>query len=273
MENKFISIIKFTDIRNNIASYLDFNDKNYLTKSLHVYDEFKDINFILNYDFFHEKYTFKKIYDIQHICNNCYTPLILDIIYLIGPYYNDLFSLKFNDNDCYVYIYDETFYYYKKHVEFFVRQTHISIFLRFLFEYLENNNIHCLYNSSCIICNNSNLKINEVQNNVVEYYKNVLYNKTNIDIFCDKCGKFGHNNFSKECIFYNLKFENHEISREVKDIIKTLKDDVSKRIRFEKLYDKKLCPFCKTNCISLKCISKCCGSCCLSIDCTKHKNK
>jgi hypothetical protein len=108
---------------------------------------------------------------------------------------------------------------------------------------------------------------------VIDYYRAVLKSNADIHLFCYRCGKFGHHTTTKCCVFYSVKNENKEIKREVKNILRTITNNIVtsheqelKRILQEPL----MCVMCKTNNKKMKCVYGCCGCCCKKGDCKVH---
>ena len=71
---------------------------------------------------------------------------------------------------------------------------------------------------------------------VIKYYKDVFANDDiDIDIFCHRCGLFGHVCTSKVCLFYNvyyeLKMTKETVNYCMEIIINKVVDKVQNRVR------------------------------------------
>jgi hypothetical protein len=113
-----------------------------------------------------------------------------------------------------------------------------------------------------------------VLDEVIDYYRAVLKSDVDINVFCYRCGKFGHHKTSKSCIFYSMKYENKVIKREVRDVLRTITNDIVKGHEQElkrRMREPLLCVLCKVNNKKMKCVYECCGGCCRKDDCKIHR--
>ena len=63
---------------------------------------------------------------------------------------------------------------------------------------------------------------------IFEYYEDVIMDGKKVQLFCNRCGTFGHHNVSKECIFYNLEFEETETALIVSKCLDEIINMISK---------------------------------------------
>jgi hypothetical protein len=109
---------------------------------------------------------------------------------------------------------------------------------------------------------------------VISYYQTCLKNDTDVYTFCQRCGRFGHHNTSKTCIFYSLQYEKIEIKKEVKYQINTIINTIQSKYEEEvkrKLREPFLCVMCKIYNKKKNCAFNCCGGCCKNDNCAPHK--
>lgn len=115
---------------------------------------------------------------------------------------------------------------------------------------------------------------NRYADEITKYY---LENIHNLDIFCEKCGVFGHDSLSKICVLYNKDFENQEVMREAHGILENILckvEIISERIA--KNREKGLIG-CKGKwCNRLRsdrCSFSLCKNCCKNKECKYHGKK
>jgi len=275
-----------------ITSYLGFEDKFIFSKIINKkclrYYDFNDIDF-----------QYKNIYDILHLCNEINNDefceymgeLCSNFTCELSNYYDEYYGYDVEDfmNDDYNNMPIER---YRNLCDLFYN-SYLSVYIRKIVEYIENNNIHITYDVDDDIFELEK-KINiDIHNLVIEYYKYIFENE-NIDIFCKKCGVFSHHTASTNCIFYNVHNENKLISKNVNKTITTIIDKIIDndykllrlRLRsslgklrlltpFSSTYKKilkrepLLCYSCKINNKKTKCSNNCCAKCCSG--CKIHK--
>jgi hypothetical protein len=116
----------------------------------------------------------------------------------------------------------------------------------------------------------------DIWNEISDYYEKIMENNIVMDLVCNRCGKIGHHDTSKECIFYNKKFEKKIIKKEIlgciNDIIKQIIKDDKEEKRQKKLELLK-CIICKIHHKASKCINMRCSRCCNDDKCIRHKGK
>lgn len=263
------NLFNVNDIFLEIISYLDFEDKVILGKSINK-------NCFKKYDFNSIDFRYKNIDDIfsfyneenddeycEYICDLC-----CDFSNKLTNYYNDYCGYDEDDfiNDYYNNIKYET----HQELSNLFHSSYIKVYTRKLIEHIENKNLSIIYYDYTIFELEEKLDI-DIYNLVLDYYKYIFENE-DIDIFCEKCGLFGHFNSSKECIFYNVYNENNLIKENVNKSINKIIDKIidnhyeeEKRLKREPL----LCLFCRVNNKNNKCCNNYCGKCC--VGCKIHK--
>jgi len=82
--------------------------------------------------------------------------------------------------------------------------------IRILIQIIEDNDFDVIYDKSLDIFSLDDKIQNMWSNEIEQHYIN---NIDNLDKFCRKCGEFGHNNLSKECILHNEEYVAKEIKR------------------------------------------------------------
>jgi hypothetical protein len=229
------NIIDNDDMFFEVTSFLTFEDKIVFSKTiqkkcLRKYD-FNSINFqSKNVDDIVNIYTVNKNRYWEYISKLC-LEFMSDLSNHYDKYYGynkDDFMVFCTNNNIlrdyeYYFGYDEDeedenvneysvyvrYEKYKELNELFTR-TYLKVFARKIVENIENNDLSNAYYKYDIFeledKFNIDLHIN-IHNLVIEYYKSVFENE-NINLFCDKCGLFGHNNLSKECEFHNIHYNN-----------------------------------------------------------------
>lgn len=267
--NNITNIINTNDMFLEITSYLTFEDKIIFSKSINK-------NCVKTYDFNSKKFQNKNIHDIFNFYNEenedefCehISELCSQFTSDMSNYYDTYCGYDESDfiNDKYNNIPDER---YRKLSELFYR-TYTTVYSRKIIEYIENHNLSILYYNYDFFQLEDELII-DTYDLIIEYYKYVFDNQK-INVFCNRCGLFGHHNASKECIFYNIKNENKMIKKEVKETIHSIVDKIiennyeeKKRLQREPL----LCVSCKIRNKKGKCCNNFCGKCC--VGCKIHK--
>lgn len=259
------------DVFLEITSYLDFEDKVILNKTIKK-------NCLRKYNFNSKKFRYKNMEDIftlfsierdDEICE--YMADLSSIFQSeLNTYYDEYYDYDIEDymNDYYNTIK------YCKHQELneLFYSSYISIYARKVAIHIENNNLSYDYYNYDLIELDEKIDIN-IHDLVIDYYKYV-FDFEDLDMFCRKCGLFGHYNGSKECLFYNKYNENNIIKKNVNktmcNIIDKIIDNHYKeeiRLKNEPL----LCYLCKVHNKKAKCTNNYCGTCCNG--CVTHKYK
>lgn len=161
----------------------------------------------------------------------------------------------------------------------FVLSNYSAVYARKFIEIVEDNNLQIKYNKNIDIFDYNILPDEyDVHNEVYKYLKYVLLNGYDIDIFCRKCGTFGHNfrYNPTDCCFYNKGYMKRKL-KEHQDYITTQELEEKKRKEKEELNRLRnlelTCKKCNKYFFSTNCINKECANCCFDITCKKHKTK
>ena len=154
----------------------------------------------------------------------------------------------------------------------FFHSTINFVYNRALIEYIERNEIKCEKFIDKHICEiDYELSENgiDIYDDVIKYYHQCFEDDIT-DVFCRKCGEFGHDYYDKEeCIFYNEKYSKKMIKNDMTKIAKEIVVNVLDIIK-KKEIQKELCHLCKDKYKAKKCKNFLCGSCC---DCENHCSK
>jgi hypothetical protein len=265
------NIINIHDIFYEMTSFLSFEDKIVFSKACNK-------NCVKTHDFNSENFEHKSIRDIFNFYNEetddefCehMSDLCSQFTSDMNDYYDSYYGYSEEDfmNDYYNNI---SFFRHERLKELFY-ETYTTVYSRKIIEYIENNNLTIQYYDYDFFKLEDELII-DTYDLIIKYYKYVFDNE-NIDLFCNRCGLFGHHNASKECIFYNVENEKTIIKHDVKQTIAKILDKIIKNIQEEeKQLQRKplLCLSCKMNNKNNKCSNKCCGNCCGG--CKIHKSR
>jgi hypothetical protein len=255
-----------------IIKYLDFNSKIILGKVLNK-------SFTNYYDFSQKNYKNQYLYNLFHEQDYWYgdnDDIVKEITNNFRNNYVEYESGGSSDGE-----YDDDSEVYSDINDLLQRTVNV-IYTRKIIELIENNNdiLKKIYNKEDNIWDiynefDENLQ-KEIDNDIINYYKKIFDNKTNLDLFCYRCGEFGHYDSSKLCLFYNEKFEKYNIKQEVRDILNCLNFNVNEKIKEElknKIKKESTCKKCNIYLFSSKCSYKLCGNCCDKNECKKHKKK
>jgi hypothetical protein len=257
-----------------IASYLTIDDKVMINNALQM-------NCFLTCNFTSKEFRYKNIGDIASITDfdaddydkdselceylGC---LSSDFVHELDKYYDDYCGYDTEDymND---WEYNNISYEKIRNLSELCLSTYTTIYARKLVECIENKKLSkkCLEYDIFELDNTLDIDIHTL---VTDYYKAVFTNKINIDIFCYKCGTFGHHSVSKNCVFYNKYNENKRIREEVKDVKEYLLDKITANDKKDKLRSLLVCISCKVNNKSNKCPNNNCRNCCT---CSAHSKK
>jgi len=263
-------IIQNNDIILHISSFLSFEDKVVISKALNK-------NFMKTYNFIDINFENMSISDLFNLSNKdiddefCeyISELCSQFTNVMSDYYDDYYGYDIDDfmND----YYNNISYERIKDLSELFHNTYFSIYTRKVIEYIENNNLSIPYYDYDFFTLEKSLINIDFYDKIIEYYKYVFENE-DINIFCDRCGLFGHFNASKQCIFYNVNNENKIIKQEVTNSITAIIDKIidnqykhENRVKREQL----LCISCKINNKHTKCINYLCRTCCKG--CKIHK--
>jgi hypothetical protein len=256
-----IKLFENEDMKNEITTYLNFDEIVNLSKSINK-------NCFKKYNFFSDDFKLKNISEIFNFLKNedelpdeemeddVYIEYLNDLIFNftseIQEYYYDLYDL-YDDFD-----YDSDNPYkdsnnaclemsIQRDIEHFFYQTYMEIYCRKVAEMIEYNNLSMkLFNSPLNEVDEAMEKINyDIHNEIIKIYVDIFTNDEDIDLFCKKCGSFGHEYYDEKCIFFNDEYTNALIKNEVKyclnDIItKIIVLDEEEKKRIEKENKKKL---------------------------------
>lgn len=265
LEMKLTTLFEKNDIFLEIGTYLDFQDKIGLSHAVNK-------NCLLKYNFNGKSFRNKNIDDIftfydEH-CNDEVSDYICELssefVSELDLYYDEYYAIQPMDyaNNYYNNLSYEK---YRELSELF-HSSFLAIYARFMAEYIEKNNLSVAYYKYNLIELEEKV---ELFGTVIDYYKDV-FEVGNIDIFCEKCGKFGHYNGHKECVFYNEGCANKIIAREVGWAINSIIDKIIDNDYKEKCKPL-LCVGCGLNKKNKKCEYNSCGKCCSG--CEIHKKE
>jgi hypothetical protein len=283
------------DIFRYLLEFLNFDDKIAFGKLVNK-------NLVKNIDIFNKKYNKKLLSEYFYICGDCFDNLSNDMYHSLIYKYNNFLSYNNensddteNSDDEYTYANNDIIIrssVIKDQIEFIYSNCYyiaVRAFLEILDSkniILNNENNKCIlldkihkidmkldYDSynSCIF----HLELNEdtyelIYDKMQDIYENAITNNL-LDIFCEKCGIFGHCSLSNKCVLYNEYYEKQEIKNCVKDIINDIIIDVIKIYKKKKIIRKKkkhLCKSCNVHFYNKNCENKLCGGCC---KCNDHK--
>jgi hypothetical protein len=118
----------------------------------------------------------------------------------------------------------------------------------------------------------------DIETKIVSYYKKVFENmeEIDLDLFCDRCGEFGHHNTSTKCMFYDKRVEIKTIRKETQCCLKEIVNTIIEKDEKEKAIQRReplLCKKCKKNNKHSKCRIYYCYDCCYDEKCVVHYNK
>ena len=189
-----------------IIQFLDLQSKIILEK---IYKK----KIIKSFDF---SYT-KNFNSIKCICNRCYSNLIFEQNLILekkyNKYNNELYeNLKYKPNN----------FFYKEQINF-LKNSYYFVAIRAFLEIIEKYQIYIdLYNTQCIFeINIKNSFYIELYNNINDSYDNATKNNK-LNYICKRCGLFGHNDETKECILYNKKYHNYIVKKKTKEMLNNM---------------------------------------------------
>lgn len=258
VDMKLNNLFDNNDMFLEITSYLNFEDKIVLSKTigkncLHKYN-FNDRNFrYQNIDDVFSFYNEENDDEISdYICE-----LTSDFASELDKYYDEYYGYNAEDymDDCYNNLIYEK---YRELTELF-GDSYLTVYARKIAEYIEDKNLPVSYYKYDLVKLEEKLGI-DINAEIIEYYKYVFVNE-DIDVFCERCGLFGHYNGYKGCLFYNEKNENKIISRDATNAVKFIIDKIIDNDCAEKRKPL-LCYLCKSNNKNGKCSNNSCGKCC-----------
>ena len=262
-------IFTIDDVYYEITSYLSFEDKIVISKELQR-------NCLRTYNFNDRCFRYKNIDDLFSLYTEAIDCEYFDYICELQIIFKDELSDYYNKICGYTRA-DFAYDYYNNLSRFtdsvlsdLFDETYITVYTRKIIEYFENNNLQVTLSNHTIFELEDKIGI-DIHQSVIEYYKYALENK-NIELFCVRCGLFGHHSASSECIFYNIYYQNKVTKQTVRNTIdfmidKIIDDDNTARKFLEILPF--LCVSCKKHTKNTKCSNYCCGNCCNG--CIVHK--
>lgn len=178
--NNMNKISKNYDLLYSISLFLNFDDK----IVLQILYKF---NFIKNLDFMSKK---MNLCNIDSICTECYEAYVynqtLHLLKKFNKYYN------YNDDDDYF-----------SDVSLFIYETYMGVSNRAFLELCDSENRKIdIYKIECISKLNYSYNFySQLKNRIDEIYEYGFSNKC-LELFCCKCGLFGHNDTTIECKLY-----------------------------------------------------------------------
>lgn len=188
-----MNLFKNKDISNVISSYLSFNDKVKLYKNA-------NINLFKYYNFYDD--------------NKKQEPLSWLFLQMDSNDYNMFFSevCCFSFHYAFDEILDEKYEETEK-IEYLTNlfeNTYYCVYVRQMIEYIEDNydKLNIKYDYEFDIVNYmGDIEISEyIFENILNYYKSeMIKDDFDEEIFCCNCGKFGHIDNDKSCIFHKEK--------------------------------------------------------------------
>ena len=280
------------DILYYFSEYLTLDEK------LILQNIFNEINLIKNYNFYYKRNRKKTLFSINCICDNCFIELSSDqSSHLSSLYKNFLYDSDSDSESSYSEstsesdsIIHESPYYFTinpyqniydscriRDENEFILSNYYYIATRAFIEVLDKNNIKMdIFNIDCLFELDLDRNIfDQIYDKIDEIYIDGIEDKT-LDLFCKKCGIFGHSHQSKNCILFNKSYEKYIVKREVDTLMNDLIKNVIEKDKEEKRQEerlKKLCCSCKHNFFSTKCEKKMCKNCCKCNAHKKNKNK
>jgi len=268
------------DILYYFSKYLNLNEK-IILQSI-----FTNTNLIINFNFFDNSYIKKTLFDINSICTECLFEISSEESLYLSSLYKNFLYRGFNsdyDSDCDCDCDYENYYYnYDKYKNIydscrirdeneFILSTFYPVSNRAFIEIMDKNNIivdiksiDCLFELDF-----ENNIFTEIYDKINDIYIDGIENKT-LNLFCKKCGVFGHSDENKNCILFNESYEKYIVKKEVNILINDLVKDIIEKDKEEKHQQeklKKLCFCCKYNFFSKLCKNKMCKKCC---NCNAH---
>lgn len=158
----------------------------------------------------------------------------------------------------------------------FILSTIFHIYPRKIIEIIEDNGLDIKYDSNVKLYNLAELLPVDLDMVIIDYYKSILLSDVDIDVFCKRCGIFGHEDTCKSCLFYTEKYYWKESRKKIYNIINEINNKAIERFDQEKREEKRiktLCKKCNQNIFSPHCIGSNCKNCCDNHSCPRHKNK
>ena len=275
-------IFYIRDLNREIGSYLNMEEKSNVNKIF-------DTNCFITYNYTGNDYMTKTMDNISSICNfededeevfyqkdsnlcEYLGWLSSSFTHELDVYYDNYYGYDWKDyaND---HEYNNISYTKMRELGELCLNTYMTIYARKLVECIENKKLSTKYLKYDIFALDEELPI-DIHKMVIEYYKQIFVEDVDIDIFCERCGSFGHHDVSNECIFFNPEHEKKRIYEEVKTIKNKLVSDVVKKeeeeIKQQLKREKVLCISCKTNNRGGNCLNNKCRTCC---KCNAHRKR
>ena len=263
-------IFYIDDIFRYFTEFLNFDDKIIFSKLINK-------NLVKNIDIFDKKYCNKDLSEYFYICGDCFDNLSNDMYHTLTYNYKNflLYNSEENNDSEEEYIDNNDIIIrssiIKDEIEFIYSNCYYIAVKAFL-EILDSKNIILnIENYECIF----HLELGEdiyelIYDKMQNIYENAIINNL-LEIFCEKCGNFGHCSLSDNCVLYNKNYKKKEVKYCVKEVIDDIISDVVSIVKKKKIIKKKkkhLCKSCKLYFFNKKCENKLCGECC---ECSNHK--
>lgn len=189
----------------------------------------------------------------------------MDLITNLSNEYDDYYGYTIDD-----YIMDDQYGNIKreKYNELFEIASFYSIvFTIRVIEYIEYHQPSIVYDPTEDINSLDHILYGNLHQHVINTFKDA-FRLGIIDIYCKRCGTFGHHNVSPECPFYNKEYELIQIQLQLDQLWTQWVDKIITEDQQQQKKTQLLCWSCKVNQRKLKCKNNCCGSCC---QCKNHK--
>lgn len=274
--------IKFGKMCNRkFLKFYDFTSDDYGLKDLYdlfgaddgIFDILDDLKYYVDYALILKKYIIcnQKMYvesglvnvhlyadeiadNCTYVDNICKLPLD---IFLYKIRYGDRYREYKPFNNVFEEDFDEIF-----------RRSIYLVYVRLLIQTIESYSLDIKYDE-----NSSSFDIKlptSLSTEIEKYYISVFDEKIDTDRVCTKCGLFGHENISKDCVLYNEQYADIKIKKEVSILLSNMKREVEYMYRAEKRETIRLATKCKSDrCSSSKsskCILEMCKNCCYRND-------
>lgn len=277
----FQIILNINDLLSDIIKFLSFEDKihfgNYCKKDCLSFYNFRSKKYNSSYitsifNLYNNEYIFDTIYTLRSNIKSDVKKAYLEDIIL----YDSMSDSSDSDDMLQqLYIKQSNERYYDEELDKLLDETVLYVYIRKIVESIENSIYDIKYDYEMDIFKLEEEMEFDIHNIMIKYYNNV-FNFIDYDIFCKRCGEFGHHDASLECLFYNKSYAKKIINKEVicfmNNIIKMIEENEKIEIK-KKIREPLLCTICKVMNKKNNCINNCCGNCCNYIDCYGHKKK
>ena len=277
----FQIILNMNNLLSEIIKFLSFKDKIHFSK-------YSNKNCLSFYNFRSKKYNSSYItsifntYDNEYILDTIYTlrsNIKSDVkeAYLENIKLYDSMSDSTDSDDMLrqLYIKQSNEKYYDEELDKLLDDTVLYVYVRKIVESIEDSIYEIKYDFNMDIFKLEEEMEFDINNMMITYYNDV-FSFIDYDLFCKRCGEFGHHNVSLECLIYNKSYAkkiiNEEVINFISNIIKTIEENEKIEIK-KKLRYPLLCIACKVMNKKSNCNNNMCGNCCDYIDCYGHKKK